>query len=468
MTPIDLEQTRRTLVDFAPRRRRRPPARRRRGDRRERGVALVLTMTTIAILAVLLTEIHQTSSTAMVIATTQRDSLRAEYAARSALNLTRLLFGLEPEIRAAVAPFYQALVGRPPPELPVWRFAGDVLTPFCDYEASREAMETTGFSLDAAEGLGKTNSTCEIFAAAENSKINVNDPLFLDGDEARRSVAMQMMGLMGGYQSPSPYDPIFDRRDASGNITGRLDVISATIDWWDQDTERTIFDPGAATIQNAGGEDDIYASYDDPYRPKNAPFDSIEEFRLIRGVGDDFWATFVEPSQDDPSSRTVTIYGSGSVNPNEAPPEVLLARTCSILTNVSLCTDPNEAMKFITLINTARGMAPVPFFTSPADYVNFITGAGGERELYPMLRSFLGADNPLLFTPITVTDAQRPELERTFVTSARIIGIDVTGFSGRARVKLRTVVNFHDRWTPPPPNAGSVPPLGIFHYYRVE
>jgi hypothetical protein len=30
------------------------------------------------------------------------------------------------------------------------------------------------------------------------------------------------------------------------------------------------------------------------------------------------------------------------------------------------------------------------------------------------------------------------------------------------------VMNFHERWTPPPPNAGTMPGLGIFYYYRVE
>jgi hypothetical protein len=29
-------------------------------------------------------------------------------------------------------------------------------------------------------------------------------------------------------------------------------------------------------------------------------------------------------------------------------------------------------------------------------------------------------------------------------------------------------MNFHERWTPPPPNAGTMPGLGIFYYYRVE
>src|SRR5690606_13671192 len=137
---------------------------------------------------------------------------------------------------------------------------------------------------------------------------------------------MQVFAMIGGYQSPSPYDPLFEQRDPDGNFTSRLDLVSALIDWWDADTERTVFDPGAGEVTSSGGEDNLYQSFSDPYRVKHAPFDSLEELRLVRGVGDDFWATFVEPDPDDPESRNVTIYGSGSVNPNEAPPEVLLAR----------------------------------------------------------------------------------------------------------------------------------------------
>ncbi len=51
----------------------------------------------------------------------------------------------------------------------------------------------------------------------------------------------------------------------------------------------------------AGAEDDVYSSFPDPYRIKNAPFDSLDELRLVRGVGDDFWSTFVEPNPTIPT-----------------------------------------------------------------------------------------------------------------------------------------------------------------------
>ncbi len=435
---------------------------------RERGVALVMAMIALAILAVMLADMQQSTAAAFIVASAERDQLRAEYMARSGINLTRLLVAQEPMIRATVAPMYQMMIGRPPPQLPVWNFANMLLGPFCNYRGTQERAGETGYDFSNAEGIGDTNATCDVVAFAENSRINLNDPLFFDGDRARVSVAMQYFSLMGGYQSPSPFDPLFEQLDADGQTSTRQDMVTALVDWWDYDTERTNFDPGAATVTVGGAEDDIYQRFDDNYRAKNAPFDSLEEIRLVRGVGDDFWSTFIEEDREHPENRLVTIYGSGSVNPNEAPPQVLLARVCSVLIDQSLCTDPLEASKFIQLLRTLRSVAPIPFFTTGGDFMTFIEGGGGERDLYPMIRGFLGAENPILFRPVTISPDRRQQLDPLLVTGAKIISLIVTGTSGRASVTVRTVMNFHERWTPPPPNAGVMPGLGIFYYYRVE
>lgn len=453
----------------------------RKRDPRQAGIALVMAVTAIAILTVVLADMHESTSTAYAISVTNRDRVKAEYMAKSGLNLTRLLVAKEPAIRQVVTPFYQALVGRPPPQLPIWTMADDLLRPFCDYESAQRM--STGIDFRAADGLGDTGAKCMIVSFAENSKINVNAPLNFTGDTARRSISMQLFAMMGGYQSPSPYDPLFQNLDRDGQLTSRLDVVSSLIDWWDFDTDRTVFDPGRSTVETGGSEEDLYRRLDDRYEPKNAPFDSLEEIRLVRGVGDDFYATFVEPKPDDPAARIVTIYGSGAVNPNEAPPEVLLARLCSYIESQPLCTDPTQAASFVQLLNTVRAMIPVPFFTRVSDFLSFVEGRGGPRDLYPMLQGFLGPDNPLLFTPVTIPAARRTEIDNSFVTAARILTVDVTGLAGcrywneeegfceggyRGRVRLNTIMNFHELWTPPPPNAGGMPGLGIYHYYRVE
>lgn len=471
-------------TDSRARERRPPPTRRssRVGRVREQGMAMLVAILTILILAIVLADMHQNTATSFQLATTQRDRLRAEYMARSGVNLTRMLVANEPAIRTAVQPVFQAMMGgRRLPQLPIWSFANEVLEPFCNYEAAQANRDASGIDFSAAAGLGDTGGTCQIVAFAENSKLNLNNPLHLAGDQGRLNVAMQVFAMTGGYQAQSPYDPLFERRDGDGQITTRLDIISALIDWWDYDTQRTVFDPGAGRVEaNSGAEDDIYQSFRDPYRVKNAPFDTMAELRLIRGVGDDFWATFVEPDPDDPTTRTLTIYGSGKVHLNEARAEVLLARTCSIIPAQPLCTDPIEAAKFLQIINTARALAPIPWFSNVNDYVQFLQGQGQGMALRPMLEG-LGLGPDLLPQPVTITQQQQQQMAQVFLTSAAIIFVQSTGRVGACEedpeergpgrctaIRIRSVLNFDRPWTPPPPNAGQMPPLGIFHYWRVD
>ncbi len=147
----------------------------------------------------------------------------------------------------------------------------------------------------------------------------------------------------------------------------------------------------------------------------------------------------------------------------------MLARVCGHTPTLPICRDVAESLKFITLLNTVRAMAPIPLFSTPGNFLDFLEGKGGERDLYPLLRTMLGDRAPaMLFVPASLDASTRAELEGLLATSAKIITIQSTGIVGNARVTIRSVVNFHDRWSPPPPNAGSLPGLGVFHYYRIE
>jgi hypothetical protein len=159
---------------------------------------------------------------------------------------------------------------------------------------------------------------------------------------------------------------------------------------------------------------------------------------------------------------------------------VLLARTCSILVDQPLCTNPQEAAKFIQIINTARQMAPIPWFARVEDYMQFLQGQGDQGELRPMLAMVLGEDNPLLPMPVDISREQRQMFGRVFVTGAAIIFVQSTGRVGNCdptdedavgrctQVRIQSVLNFDPPWTPPPPNAGSMPRMGIFHHYRID
>ncbi len=444
---------------------------RSRPKRSQEGVALIIAITTVAILAVMLADMHETTGTAFAVSTSQRDALQAEYMAKSALSLTRLLIGKEPEVRRFVDPLYRAATGRSAPQLPVWNFIDELLSPFCTPEDQRGTLMQLGIDFGGTVGFENLPGECHVRVVSENGKINVNDPLFMDGQRARDSVANQLFSLTGGYLPESPYDPLFTTEDETGTLTTRLDLVAAVIDWWDPDIQRTDFDPGAGETRTGGTgteDDSVYQLRDDGYRNKNAPLDSLQELRLIRGFTDDFWATFVEPVPNDPASRIMTVYASGLVNINEASPQVLLGRVCAHAQESTLCTDPVESLKFTTILSTIRGLIPIPLFTRPTDFINFVEGKGGEKDLYPMITGFLPEGSELVFLPIEIAAEERTALARSLATSAKIFTIESTGLVGRSQVRIESVVNFHERWAPPPPNTGRMSGLGVFHYYRVN
>lgn len=451
-----------------------PKTKHRSGKRRRRvapapkreGIALLMAIITIAILAVMVADLHETTSTGYAIAIAERDSLRAEYMARSGLNLTRVVVSQGPALARVIAPVYAAVGVSPPAVMPVWNIANVLLRPFCDYESIERDSESS-LDLASAKGLEDVPGRCEILAIAENSKINVSDPLHSNDDGARRGVMMQLFAATGGFTSPSPYDAFFQRIDGEGQINTRLDVVSSIVDWWDADTNRTVFDAGNNSVSSTGSEDDPYARYRDRYRIRNSPFDSVEELRLVRGVTDDFWATFVDPDPDDPRRRMITVYGSGGVNPNEADPVAIINRLCSFIPTNAFCTAQGEAerQKFIALLRTARSIVPLPLFGTPNDFIDFMKGNGPLRRTLAPLGTFVGDIVP---APIVIPPERDAEVTGAFITVARILTIQADGYSGRSHVRIRAVVNFDPNWRAPQPLTVTMPTTGVFHHYRID
>jgi general secretion pathway protein K len=472
--------------------------RRGRKKGKREGFALLLALIAIAILSILVTDLHETTGMALSAAVAERDQLRAEYLAKSGINLTRMLIGQERNLRQLLAGPYQLMLKRPPPQLPVWKFADALLSPFANYEASKADVSEAGVDVGKIEGLGDVHGTFEVRAAVENGKVNVNDPRMQDQATSQAHVGVQLYGLIGGYApSPNKYDPLFSKLDDQGQIVSRLDLISNIVDWWDLDEQRAKYDPVMFTSSSSGSEENsFYQKQTEPYAIKNAPFDTLEEVRLVRGMTDDVWATFVEPDVDDPNARQLSIYGTQRINPNEAEPSLILSRLCTFAEarNQPLCADPQgvEALKFINLLSTARMLASgVPWFSRSTDFMNFVTGK--PDSLYSMLQSMLGGgagggsgsgtgaaagaaalgggaqSSTLLFTPLVIAEEWvLKSMRSAFSTSGNVFTIEVTGRAGNAQRRIRAVINTDPKWTPPPPNAGKLPPLGVFAYYRLD
>ena len=177
----------------------------------------------------------------------------------------------------------------------------------------------------------------------EDSKINMN--LGAANDIAHIRLAKEVMGLL----APIQYDPLFAQKDGSGQYNDRLQTCAARSSTGPMSTRTTSTATSRSATASQSGIEDNYYSLMQPkgYRRKNAPYDSLEELHMVRGVSEDFWGTFIDPSPEDPKKRVVTVWGQGAVNVNTANAQTLLAIVCAgAKIDAPLCNDPLQQATF--------------------------------------------------------------------------------------------------------------------------
>jgi general secretion pathway protein K len=404
----------------------------RRKKAKERGIALVMVMGAIAILTVMLAEFQDETSAELAAATAQRDSLQAEYMARSAVNLARMLIASEPTMRKAIAPLFMFLK-KTPPQLPVWEFSDRLLGVFNDEEASKDFAGTVGLDVSLGKNLGMPGGRWELVIVDEDSKINMN--LGASNDIAHIRLAQEIMGLIG----PPQYSPMFDQKDESGQWSDRFATCQALIDWADTDEQGFNCDMSqlSGAQSSAGVEDGWYTMLPKPYRRKNAPYDSLEELHMVRGVTEDFWGTFIDPSPADPKKRVVTVWGSGAVNVNTANAQTLLAVVCAGAPQADICTNLDQASTFLAGVTMARGITMgAPLFGSTRDFVSAMTGKG---QLGPLLATM--GMKPVQFK--SNSDFQKSITVESKMFSIHAVGVK-KGYRRETRVMVTAVVDFRN------------------------
>jgi general secretion pathway protein K len=412
---------------------------RQRARRRRRGVALILVLSSLTILTVMLSEIQDESAAELGSALSARDAVIAEYAARSAVNLSRLLIASEPTIRKTLAPLF-VMMKSAPPQIPVWEFSDRVMGAFNDAQGAEAFKALGGFDMTQGKNLGLTGAGFELRVIDEDSKINLNEPA-RGGAFGQARLAAQLIGLMGGAQN----DPLFEGRDADGQFSDRQAICSAVIDWADPDQDSYVCDPNNPTAQSSAAEDSFYELLKKPYSRKNTAFDSMEELHKLRGFNDDFWATFIEPDPDRPDKRTVTVWGQGTINVNTANPQTLLAFVCSAAPAARVCTDAAEAQKFLMMVTMLRGaMAGVPLFSSPKMFVNALSNKGPFGEMFKAVGM-----EPVPFL-------SEDQATKMISVESKLFSIYATGVvkAGKreTRVRVHAVVDFRNA---PPPGAAT-------------
>ena len=427
----------------APRRRKRPPPVRRHAGRstpvtvRQRGVALLMVLAAISLLYVLAEQSRDEVEVYTLSAFAGRDQLIAEYQAKSAVNLARVVLHAEPTIRRTLTPILapmMALMGRgltAPPQIPVWEQTDLIVGPFRGGDGGSALGELANIDFANGKNLGGLTGLDSIRVVDEDSQININT--LVRSSVAAIFTGRQVIGLTTGTDML----PFFTGLDRDGQLTDQLTFVSSIVDYvdWDESQfDTSLLNPNAAQQGGVGSEDPLfYSNLRPPYRRRNAPLDSVDELRMIRGLGDDdLWARIVDPDPGNPTRRTMTVWGQGGLNVNTANAQTLLALICAFAVQAPQCSDLSQASQFITSITMVQALTlsmGIPLFNSAQ---NFVATLQGRPPLGPMLQQ-------LGLQPFTIPDTGA--LERNIAVESKVFSVYAEATVGGAHTRLHAVID---------------------------
>ena len=228
-----------------------------------------------------------------------------------------------------------------------------------EYDARDETKADIRQMLSGSTKIRVGAGYCTLSFEEEAGKININAfRTRTGGIEADR--VKQLLRLI--------YHMNQDRKDREPIS---YSLVAAMIDWVDADDAPTLLP--SIERENKGAEKDYYESLPRPYTCKNAPYDTLDEVVLVKGMTRELF----EGERGDPEPgrpkrdgmrRYLTIYGDGKIDINHAPPRVIQSLSEQI--------DDALARKIIEYRNARP-------FTRVSDILEV---EGMTREIYSLIR----------------------------------------------------------------------------------
>ena len=413
--------------------------------RRERGAALLLALTTIALVTALAVDLAYQCRVSLQIAANARDELRARYLARSGVGLARLVLHYQRELDRTATGFTQAAAqvtgsSAPMPQIAVrlWEivpvnstaaslFLGAGTAPSPDASAApprappaSEARPDSSLSGAPPRSFGDYQGS--FHASIEDEERKVNVPQFAN---TAPIAGPQLLRFLQLVKDPA-YDVLFDRDDASGNRWTRADVAAALRDWVDEnETTSALGSNPAAPFEDGFGDENFpYDRGQDRYLAKNARFDSLDELLLVGGVSDAFLGAF---------GRALTIYPSvnAKTNINTSDPVETLVNVLAMSDPPGVpqpvLADPAFPQRLEAALRLAR---PFPFLAvTVSQFAQILQG--------------LGVRVQPLYLQAKDTDARN-----SFGSRSSTFTIRATGRAGSVEEQLTAVVTFDERAGP--------------------
>jgi general secretion pathway protein K len=243
--------------------------------RPSRGVALLMVLALVALLGSVAADFLYTSRIEAELAFGARDALQAEYNALSALRMRALLLKQVRKVQQAAKLFpgmEQMPVGQLIDMIPVECGLMNAITKRVS-TVERAGTGGKGGHDDKGGADDFFLGECMAASESEHAKIPIN-LLRAHIQDRATTVAMMLVGVL----SDPRLKKYFEAEDEAGGRAETPQLLTQSItDWIDSDHSEAL---------NLGDEDRHYQALRDPYRAKNAPFDSVAELQLVYGMSD--------------------------------------------------------------------------------------------------------------------------------------------------------------------------------------
>jgi type II secretory pathway component PulK len=274
----------------------RPPA------RGQQGVAVLMVLACLAILAPFIATFNYQARVDWQAAVNVRDEVTARQIQRGAMNLSLLLFEVQRMVFNQKQ--FRDMVG----SMDITQVAPYLMSVFGTEDGAEGLGALVGIDTTALSDLAISGGSFEYRVMAESGKINVNCMSVQKDD--KDNPAGRVTETLEALMLPALYDPYFEEEKADGQYYTRSDILRNMADYIDDDLY--VFDLVRLRSSSSRPESYRYTQLFEPYRERNARLDSVDELHLVEGIDDDWMAAF---------GHELTVYGQCKVNLNFASPE---------------------------------------------------------------------------------------------------------------------------------------------------
>lgn len=279
-----------------------PSTRGRPRKKGQEGVAILMVLIALAILMPFTASFNYKARVDWQSAINHGDVVRARSIQRGAMQLSVLMFELQRLVFNQKQ--FRSMVGA----MDITMLAPYLMSVFGTEDGAEGLGALVGLDTSSLNELALAGGgSFEVRLQAESGKVNVNClAVEKDGENQPRARTVETLEAL---MLPSLYDPLFDEEKSDGQRYTRRDVLQSITDYIDDDTKK--FDD--YRLRNSSRDERYrYTELHDPYEPRNARLDSLEELHLVEGIDDDWMASF---------AGELTIYGGCKVNLNFASAE---------------------------------------------------------------------------------------------------------------------------------------------------